>query len=250
MVPECQDLRPVDRGLGRIGGILLCGGKSSRMGVDKALLRLDPAWPTFVGTAARALEGLVSPLVLSCQDPKPLGFLGLEFVPDALPDSGPLGGIVAGLEALASCEWAFVVACDLPFVTRSFAEALVTSARKVPEADVVLPTSEEGDEPLFALYRTALARRLREALERGVRRVAPARSAGAESSVGSCAFDGLWVVRVPLDELTRAAGASRAGSRALFNVNDPDELREARRIAARDTPCEPPQPRSSCPRTL
>jgi molybdopterin-guanine dinucleotide biosynthesis protein A len=84
----------------------------------------------------------------------------LRRVPDLVPDSGPLGGLDAALAA-ARHRQLVVVACDMPFVTASFFEFLLTLTA---DADAVVPRTEDGYHPLCAVYmrecRPVVARRL------------------------------------------------------------------------------------------
>jgi len=99
---------------------------------------------------------------------------GAEIVEDRWPGEGPLGGIITALEVTAKspakCEWNLIVSCDMPFLTREWLTFLCERAAK-SEAQVVLPHSGHGPEPLCACWRTDAAETLRGAFERGVRKV-------------------------------------------------------------------------------
>jgi len=187
---------------------------------------------TFVESVSRAVASVAEPVLLGCSDPSPYAFLGLDSVKDACEGAGPLGGIVAGLEALSGKTWVLVAACDLPFVSAELARALVACARKFPDSEVVLPSSDKGDEPLFALYKPAVARLLRSAAERGTFRLTPGPTPASGRDVASFALEGIAVVRIPIHELDAPQVPPGRGENALYNVNDPNQLLEARRIAA------------------
>ena len=130
-----------------IEGFILAGGASSRMGSDKALLRLrgEP----FVGRVERALRR-VAPRVRVVSSRHEGAAFGLEVVPDRFEGRGAIGGLHA---ALAACEagWAAVVSCDLPFVTGEMLSRL--ASLRGPETDAVAPTQADGRrQPLCALY--------------------------------------------------------------------------------------------------
>jgi molybdopterin-guanine dinucleotide biosynthesis protein A len=95
-------------------------------------------------------------------------------VSDRWPGEGPLGGIITALEDAAKssppCEWNLVLSCDMPFLTREWLTFLCERAA-ISEAQVVLPHSIQGPEPLCACYRTDAAWALCAAFERGVRKV-------------------------------------------------------------------------------
>jgi molybdopterin-guanine dinucleotide biosynthesis protein A len=128
---------------------LLSGGKSGRMGQDKALM-------PFLGRPLilRILERLApfaDEVILTVNHPAEFAFLGLPLHTDILPDRGALGGLYTSL-SLAKSPLVAVVACDLPFANLSLFEherdVLIES-----EADLVIPSTSIGLEPLHAVYR-------------------------------------------------------------------------------------------------
>jgi molybdopterin-guanine dinucleotide biosynthesis protein A len=150
----------------RIGGFILAGGESSRMGRDKALLELDGA-PLIV-RVARLVESVAGrPIVVGA--PERFSGLGLEVVADDFPAAGPLGGIATALRTSRS-QWNLIVACDLPYLTKTWLEYLVARGQS-SAGDAVLPMNERGAEPLCAMYQTRCEPVIRAALERGTRKV-------------------------------------------------------------------------------
>lgn len=99
---------------------------------------------------------------------------GREMVADRWPGEGPLGGIITALEDAAksavSPEWNLILSCDMPFLTCEWLAYLAERAAK-SSAQVVLPHSSHGPEPLCACWRTDAAATLRTAFESGVRKV-------------------------------------------------------------------------------
>lgn len=153
-----------------VGAVVLAGGRSSRMGAAKAGLEWHGSTllRRVVGVVGRAVDG---PVVVVRSPGQPLPALPPEVVvvDDAEVDRGPLQGMAAGLDALAGqAEAAFVCATDLPFLHPAFVRRVV-AARE--EADVVLPVVGGFRQPLLALYRTAVATRVRELLEQDRRRL-------------------------------------------------------------------------------
>jgi molybdopterin-guanine dinucleotide biosynthesis protein A len=130
--------------LATVSGAVLTGGASERMGSDKARLELGGiAWATRV---AAVLGAICSEVLLVGGNP-PKDALGRR-VPDPEGPVCALRGLVAALDA-ARAERVLVVATDLPLVTPELLLALVAW----PEADAVVPRSEEGPHPTCALYR-------------------------------------------------------------------------------------------------
>lgn len=139
-------------------GVVLAGGRSSRMGTPKSAL----AWHgstllrRTVAIAARATAGPVVVVRASGQDLPDLP-RGTVVVDDPRAGKGPLQGIAAGLAALAGqAETAFVASTDLPFLHPAFI-GLVLRALSEEGTDVALPVALGHQQPLAAGYRTSLA---------------------------------------------------------------------------------------------
>jgi molybdenum cofactor guanylyltransferase len=190
----------------KIGGYILAGGESSRMGRDKAVLELDGV-PLIV-RVARLVESVAGkPIVVGA--PERFSALGLEVVADDWPAAGPLGGIATALRA-SRARWNLIVACDLPYLTAAWLEALVARAL-ASEADAVLPMNERGAEPLCAMYQSRCGPVIRAALERGTRKVT----------------DGLAGLRV--DNIEPAEWKAFDSEGLLFkNMNSPADYEEAK----------------------
>ena len=132
-----------------IEGFILIGGASSRMGTDKARLRLGNE--TFVERIANSLAAVADKVSLVDSRQIDNEWL-MPVVPDIYRDCGALGGVHA---ALASCRapWAAVVACDLPFVTAELLARLASFAATSENFAAVAPVQSDGRaQPLCALY--------------------------------------------------------------------------------------------------
>ena len=119
------------------------------MGEDKAL-------KTFLGRPLiqRVIERLspvADELIVTTNRPEDYSFLGLRLIPDLKPGRGALGGLYTAI-ASASHPFVAVLACDMPFASASLLEA-ATGLIVLEGADVVIAKSEEGYEPLHAVYR-------------------------------------------------------------------------------------------------
>lgn len=142
-------------------GFVLAGGKSRRMGQDKALLLFEGR-P--LGLRAAELVQQVCGDVTLVGDPAKFAAWGFPVICDLYPDRGPLGGIHA---ALAHCDarLALVVGCDMPYLSLEFLHFLAGLARE-SEADAVIPESEAfGYEPLCAVYARACLAPVEQALQ-------------------------------------------------------------------------------------
>lgn len=136
--------------MSEIEGFILAGGASSRMGADKAHLRLGGR--TLVARAADVLGAVAQGVSVVSSKPN-AGAFGLPVVPDVFRGLGALGGLHAAL-ARASREWAAVLSCDLPFATGALLERLASFRGHA--LDAVAPLQEDGrPQPLCALYAPA-----------------------------------------------------------------------------------------------
>jgi molybdopterin-guanine dinucleotide biosynthesis protein A len=154
-----------------VAGYILAGGGSSRFGRDKALVEVGG-----VPMLERTIELLqrVTKQMKIVAAPGKYDSLGAGIVGDRWPGEGPLGGIITALEDAARgatrYEWNLIVSCDMPFLTADWLMFLGQRAAK-SKAQVLLPHSASGPEPLCACYRTDAFGALRLAFEAGVRKV-------------------------------------------------------------------------------
>jgi molybdopterin-guanine dinucleotide biosynthesis protein A len=148
---------------------ILVGGKSSRMGRDKASLEINGT--PILRRTADVLVPLVTRVAL-VGSPEQYKNFGLPALSDQWPSEGPLGGIATAL-ASARAQWCLILACDLPYLTEDWLIFLLDRT-VTSEADIIIPENTSGLEPLCAVYRTASAPTLAGALGRGVRKVTDA----------------------------------------------------------------------------
>ncbi len=147
-------------------GWVLAGGRSSRMGREKALLEIDGQ--PLVSRALRLLHPLCSSVAI-VGPPERYQQLGFTVMADERPEIGPLGGILTAL-AHSEVDRNLVVACDLPYLSAEWLRYLIGRAAQ-SSARVVLPQSTSGPEPLCAVYHRESAATIRAAIERGVFKV-------------------------------------------------------------------------------
>jgi molybdopterin-guanine dinucleotide biosynthesis protein A len=151
----------------RVVGVLLAGGKSERMGTDKALLDFAgapmSAWcaaalascaPTILVSSATERHARTVARVVSSAWPAFTVLRGVAFEPvaDAAPDKGPLSGLVSAFER-SGAEYAVMSACDTPLVPAEFYRRAVALLEDAP---AVAPTLERA-EPLISAWRRAEA---------------------------------------------------------------------------------------------
>jgi molybdopterin-guanine dinucleotide biosynthesis protein A len=123
------------------------GGRSSRMGQDKALLPV--AGKRLIEHVLDQVKDLSDDLFITSNHPEPLRDLNIRLVPDEYPGRGALYGLGTALKA-AHFDHVLVVACDMPFIQRQLLEHMLSRNR---QADVIIPELGRGYEPLLAIYR-------------------------------------------------------------------------------------------------
>lgn len=144
----------------RITAIILSGGKSSRMGTDKALLKINDN--DLLDRAIEVCQPVCAHIIISSNHPKHRK-LGVHIVPDEIQNCGPLGGVFSCLKK-SSTDWSFVLSVDAVFVETTFIEFLTN---EVGAFDAVVPVHSNGIEPLIALYHKNCLPEMEEMLKRG-----------------------------------------------------------------------------------
>lgn len=189
------------------GAIILSGGKSSRMGANKALLEMNEK--TSIQRIYDELKRTTENIILVTNDPESYEFLNIRTVTDRFPGMGPLAGIHAGLIA-SPFDVNLVAACDMPFISAEAAEELIKS---IGRFDAAVPVISGKRHPLFAVYRKDIAFRIQECLETNQLRM-------------KHLLDGLNVRYVT--EKDFRIDNSRL-ERIFFNMNHPNEYEEAKK---------------------
>lgn len=127
-------------------GVILAGGKSKRMGRDKALIEWKGK-----SLLQHVIDGILpacDKIILISSDPVPLQRFNLPVYPDLHPGLGPLAGLESGLTH-AGTYWILLAACDMPLIDGGLIKPLLDGMEKY---DAVFYETERGLEPLFALY--------------------------------------------------------------------------------------------------
>jgi molybdopterin-guanine dinucleotide biosynthesis protein A len=138
----------------KTGGIVLCGGKSTRMGVPKATLPFGPE--TMLQRVVRLLSTVVSPIVAVAAREQSLPELpeAVIVTRDERESKGPLEGLRAGLSALPDfVDIAYVTSCDVPLLVPGFVERMI---ELLGGHDIAVMEIDGFPHPLSAVYRRAL----------------------------------------------------------------------------------------------
>lgn len=188
-------------------GIILAGGKNLRMGENKAFLEINGQ--RIIDHTRTIFQELFAEIILVTNSPFPYLDLNLRMVADLFPGKGALGGIFTGL-FYSSFSHAFVAACDMPFLNKELISFLMSLA---PKYDIVIPKTEDGLQPLHAIYSQKCLPHMENLLRQGNLKI----------------IDFFHLVRkrevltnelIPFDPLLKS----------FFNVNTPADLARAKEL--------------------
>ena len=195
-------------------GIVLAGGKSSRMGFNKAFIEFGGK--RLIEATVDRLKALFPEVLIVANDPPLYAYLGVKVVSDLIPDSGSLGGIYTGLSA-ARHPACFFAACDMPFLN---AELITLLVREAEGWDAVVPRVRGELQPLHAVYAKSCLPLIKESIDASVLKIAR--------------FFPKAKVKIIEEPALRAVDPYLFG---FMNVNTPLELEQAE--AVRRQQCSP-----------
>ena len=150
------------------GGVILCGGQSTRMGRPK--LALPFGNECMLARVARILDEEVSPVHVVAANGQEIPDVAvpIQIARDEFEDYGPLGGLYTGLKSLAVlADAAFVSAVDAPLLRGDFVRTMIA---ELGDADMVICRGEKYHYPLAAVYRTSLWETVAQMIDDGQRR--------------------------------------------------------------------------------
>ena len=148
-----------------ITGIILAGGKSSRMGEDKGFLKLNGK--TFMSSIIAALKPIVGEIIIVSNNSE-YDVFNLKRFADSMEDSGPLAGLYSGL-LHSETENNIVLSCDVPLISTSVLKKLLEGAPS--EAEVIQFESEGKTMPLVAMYKKKCRHHFLKLLQTNERRL-------------------------------------------------------------------------------
>lgn len=203
-------------------GFVQAGGGSTRFGTDKALAEI--AGKTMLQRTGELLECVCDQVCIIAAAGKYDG-TPWKVIEDGWPGEGPLGGILTALQHLKAQRmdssgdhphgqphWAMILGCDLPFMNRDFL-AFLKERALLSRAQVLAPESSSGLEPLCACWRADALWSVEQSFDAGVRKVTE-----AMKQVGTEVLDEAAWKRFD------------NGNRLFWNMNTPEDYREACRI--------------------
>jgi molybdopterin-guanine dinucleotide biosynthesis protein A len=192
-----------------VSAILLAGGKSSRLGTDKAKVKLDGA-SMMIQSITEKLSAISDDLVISTngrcyEDIK----VPVRWAVDVTPGAGSLMGLYSGLLAVKH-DYAIAVACDMPFINIELLKYMISMPR---DYDALLPKVGERSEQLHSIY----SKKCLPAIEKNLQ-------AGRLKITGL--LDDVKVKYVTEEVINRYDPEHHS----FFNVNTLDQLTEAKNI--------------------
>jgi molybdenum cofactor guanylyltransferase len=197
-----------------VSAFILAGGVSSRMGRDKALLPFGNE--PLIRIIARLLEAFVRDVTV-IGPPERYGHLRVRVLPDRLITAKtgeslqtPLLGIATALSA-SGAPWNLILACDLPYLTPEWVDWLLGRAER-SSAQILIPRTLNGIEPLAAVYRRECLTQILEGLGKEMRSVKDA------------------ISRLQIEVCDEAGWASLdPNHRVLKNMNTAEDYQEAKK---------------------
>ena len=178
-------------------------------GINKALLRIHGK--TIIEITASVLKRIFPEVIIITNSPDDFGFLGLPMYKDLIPGKGSLGGLYTGL-SLCKGGWAFLAACDMPFLN---GDVITHMLKHLGDSDVVVPRIHGMLEPLHAFYSKTCLPYIE----------------------GLLAEDDLKILNFYHDAKVKEIDEEQLFCfdpelRFIMNLNTPEDLENARRIAA------------------
>jgi molybdopterin-guanine dinucleotide biosynthesis protein A len=194
-----------------VTAIILAGGKSSRLGRDKALERIGGQY--LIERVIDSLSQLGDDIIVVTAAPDQLSDLNIEKVLDTYPRTGAKVGLYTGINASLSFH-SLVVACDMPFLNINLLRFLLDSAQSF---DAVIPRIGDKIEPLHAVYSKNCIPVLEEQISKGKLKI-------------SALFSEINVRYVGAEEIERYDPQHLS----LFNINSEADIKRAKAIIEKD----------------
>jgi molybdopterin-guanine dinucleotide biosynthesis protein A len=145
-----------------ITGIILSGGKSTRMGENKAFIEIEGV--PIVRRIDNLFKELFQEVVIVTNQQKLFKNFDSKIYSDLLPNKGALGGLYTGL-FFSAFHYSFAVACDMPFIKRHLVQYIIKNIEG--EEDVIVPRTKDGLQPLHAVYSKNCLDPIKKTMEQG-----------------------------------------------------------------------------------
>jgi molybdopterin-guanine dinucleotide biosynthesis protein A len=182
-------------------GIILSGGKSTRMGENKAFIEIEGI--PIVHRIQNLFERLFDEVIIVTNQKRNFSDLNAKIYEDLIPNRGVLGGLYTGL-FFSSFVFSFCVACDMPFLKESVIKFLIEN---IDGYDVVVPKTKDGLQPLHAIYSKNCLEPIKKIIDEGKLKI----------------IDLYWMVKVKIVEEQEFFSLDPMRE-SFINVNTPEEL--------------------------
>lgn len=186
----------------KITGVILAGGKSTRMGREKSLLEINGI--KFIDRIISVYRRIFPEIIIVTNTPEKYKDTGIKLYKDIIPGKGSLGGLYTGILE-AENEYSFVIACDMPFPD----ERLIRHITSLKGNDAAIPVINKRYYPLFALYSKSCKEVIENQLRCGNLRI-------------SDIFQKLKVKEIKEEEVK----AFDKNMLSLVNINTPEEYED------------------------
>lgn len=158
-------LKPLEVCIVSASAVILAGGKSSRMGFNKAFAELNHK--RIIEIQLEELSNYFSEVIIVSNDPDLYSYTGVKIVSDIIPGRGPLSGIHSGLIE-CNHEDCFIIPCDMPFISGEIGYRLIELARGF---DGAVPQLNGKLEPLSAIYKKSCIPAIEDCLIKDKRKI-------------------------------------------------------------------------------
>lgn len=145
----------------KITGIILSGGKSTRMGKNKAFIEIEGV--PIIQRIHTLFKELFQEIIIVTNQKELFSNFDSKILNDLLPNKGVVGGLYTGL-FFSNYTYSFCVACDMPFIKKSLVQYLIKNKE---DYDVIVPRTKDGLQPLHALYSKNCLDPIRKIIEQG-----------------------------------------------------------------------------------
>ncbi|MDA3917963.1 MAG: molybdenum cofactor guanylyltransferase [Deltaproteobacteria bacterium] len=191
-------------------GVILAGGKNSRLpGKRKAFQKVGNSM--ILENISAMVASLFKEIIIVVNEPGEFADLDMSIVTDIIPSKCALAGLHAGL-FYASFPYAYVTACDTPFVNQLVVEHIVGQIE--PGYDVIVPRTDDGLEALSAVYSKDCIPLIEDNLEKNIFMIKKF-------------FRKKKVKEIPVEQLKKIDPQMQF----IFNVNTPEDLKKAQLMA-------------------
>lgn len=195
-----------------VTGIILAGGKSSRMGVDKGLMLFEDE--PMIAHIISTLKKVTSKIIIISKNKEYEAF-GFPVFADIIANKGPLGGIYTGLSKSPS-EVNIFVSCDTPFLTEDLFKWLL---EKSADNQITIPSKEGKRNPVIGIYKKGILPELKVLLEKDKLKM----------------MDAVSQLEGNVFELPKQIEDSHSGASIFYNVNTKEDFENAVTIKKKNT---------------